>query len=185
MLGNAAVTALALAAVIVTFAPFSGAHINPLVTMAARFRGEVGPALALVFVLAQVVGAIAGTIVANLMFELPAVTASTTERSGGTLWLSEAVATFGLVLVVRSVGARGRPTETALAVAAYVGAAIVFSPSTCFANPAVTIARMLTDTFTGIAPSSVFPFLAAQLVGAFAAVALDQAATARPPAGVP
>ncbi len=156
---------------IVAFAPVSGAHLNPVVTIGDRIRGGRNTALAVSYVLAQVAGAVLGTVAANLLFGLPAVTWSTTARTGGTRWLSEALATFGLVLVVQLVGRHGRPAETAFAVAAYVGAAIVFTPSTCFANPAVTLARMLTDTFSGIAPSSVPPFLVAQVVGALGAVA--------------
>ncbi len=173
LLGNAAATALALAAMILAFGPVSGAHLNPLVTMAGRLRQEIAGPTAAAFVVAQIVGAALGVIVANLMFELPAVTVSMTDRTGWTLWLSEAVATFGLILVVRTVGRRGRVAETALAVAGFVGAAMLFTPSTCFANPAVTLARTLTDTFTGIAPSSVPAFLAAQLAGALVAVACD------------
>ena len=158
---------------ILAFGPVSGAHLNPLVTMAGRLRREISGPTAAAFVVAQIVGAALGVMVANLMFELPAVTVSVKDRTGWTMWLSEAVATFGLVLVVRTVGRRGRVAETALAVGAFVGAAIVFTPSTCFANPAVTLARTLTDTFAGIAPSSVLAFLAAQLIGAIVAIACD------------
>ena len=104
--------------------------------------------------------------------ELPAVTVSVKDRTGWTLWLSEAVATFGLVLVVRTAGRRGRVAETALAVAAFVGAAMLFTASTCFANPAVTLARTLTDTFAGIAPASTPAFILAQLVGGAVGLAL-------------
>lgn len=180
LLGNAAVTALALASMIVTFGPMSGAHLDPAVTLAARLRREVGAAVLAAFAIAQVAGAAAGSIAANVLYGLPAVTWSTTERSGWELWLSEALATFGLVLVVRLVGRRGRPAVTALAVGAYVGAAVVSTPSTCFANPAVTIARMLTDTFTGIAPGSVPPFVAAQIIGALAAVLSERLLLAEP-----
>ena len=150
---------------ILAFGPVSGAHLNPLVTMAGRLRREIGGPTAAAFVIAQIVGAAVGVILANLMFELPAVTVSVKDRTGWTLWLSEAVATFGLVLLVRTVGRRGRVAETALAVGAFVGAAMFFTPSTSFANPAVTLAR--------IAPSSVPAFLAAQLAGAFVAIACD------------
>lgn len=156
---------------ILAFGPVS--HLNPLVTMAGRLRREIAGPTAAAFVVAQIVGAGLGVMVANLMFELPAVTVSVKDRTGWTLWLSEAVATFGLVLVVRTVGRRGRVAETALAVAAFVGAAMLFTASTCFANPAVTLARTLTDTFAGIAPSSVPAFLAAQLIGALVAIACD------------
>jgi arsenate reductase len=158
---------------ILAFGRVSGSHLNPLVTMAGRLRREIAGPTAAAFVVAQIVGAAVGVIVANLMFELPAVTVSVNDRTGWTLWLSEAIATFGLVLVVRTVGRRGHVAETALAVAGFVGAAMLFTPSTCFANPAVTLARTLTDTFAGIAPSSVPAFLAAQLIGALVAVACD------------
>jgi glycerol uptake facilitator-like aquaporin len=158
---------------ILAFGPVSGAHLNPLVTMAGRLRREIAGPTAAAFVVAQIVGAGLGVVLANIMFELPAVTISTTDRSGWAVWLSEAVATFGLVLLVRTVGRRGRVAETAQAVGAFVGAAIVFTPSTCFANPAVTLARTLTDTFAGIAPSSVPAFLTAELAGAMIAVACD------------
>jgi glycerol uptake facilitator-like aquaporin len=158
---------------ILAFGPVSGAHLNPLVTMAGRLRREIAGPTATAFVVAQIVGAGLGVVLANIMFELPAVTISTTDRSGWAVWLSEAVATFGLVVVVRTVGRRGRTTETAFAVAAFIGAAIVFTPSTSFANPAVTLARTLTDTFAGIAPSSVPPFLTAELAGALIAVVCD------------
>jgi arsenate reductase len=173
LLGNAATTALGLAAMILAFGPVSGAHLNPLITMAGRLRREIAGPTTAAFVVAQIVGAALGVMVANLMFELPAVTVSMKDRTGWTMWLSEAVATFGLVLLVRTVGRRGRVAETALAVGAFVGAAIVFTASTCFANPAVALARTLTDTFAGIAPSSVPAFLAAQLIGALVAVACD------------
>jgi glycerol uptake facilitator-like aquaporin len=163
-----------LAAMIVAFEPVSGGHLNPVITMAARIRRETAGPAASGYILAQIACAALGAVAANLLFGLPAVTWSTTGRTGVALWLSEALATFGLVLVVRVVGRRGRPAETALAVAAYVGAAIVFTPSTCFANPAVTLARTLTDTFSGIAPPLVPGFLVAQLVGAGAAIACDR-----------
>jgi glycerol uptake facilitator-like aquaporin len=174
LLGNAGVTALALAAMIAAFGGVSGAHLNPLVTIAAGVRGEIGTSTAIAYVLAQLAGATVGAVVANLLFELPAVTLSTTARTGWAQWLSEVLATFGLVLVVRLTARGGRPAEVALAVGAFVGAAIVFTPSTCFANPAVTLARMLTDTFTGISPASVPAFLAAQVAGATLALAFER-----------
>jgi arsenate reductase len=174
LLANAGVTALALASMILVFGRVSGAHLNPVVTAAVWLRRGIGTTVALAFALAQVIGAVAGTTAANLLFGLPAVTLSTTPRTGGAQWLSEVLVTFGLVLVVRLAARSGSSAEVALAVAAFVGAAIVFSPSTCFANPAVTLARTLTDTFTGISPSSAPAFLAAQLAGAALAVACDR-----------
>jgi glycerol uptake facilitator-like aquaporin len=159
VLGNAIATGLALGAMILAFAPVSGAHFNPAVTMSVRLGREVTGVIAGVYILAQLAGAAIGTMLANAMFELPLVTLSTTTRTGWNLWVSEIVATFGLVLVIRLVGRRGRPAETALVVAAYVTAGILFTSSTCFANPAVTLGRMLTDTFSGVAPSSVPAFV--------------------------
>ncbi len=162
---NAAATAAALVAVILAVGAVSGAHLNPVVTLADRAFGgmrwvEVGT-----YLLVQVTGAALGAVVANLMFELPAVELSETSRSGTGLWLAEAVATFGLVLVVFGVVRSGRPSTVAFAVGAYVGAAYFFTASTSFANPAVTVARVLTDTFSGIAWHSAPAFMAAQLVG--------------------
>ena len=155
---------------ILALGPISGAHLNPLVTTAGLLRREISAFIATAFVLCQIGGGVAGVIVANLMFDLPAVTISSTERTGWNLLLSEVVAAFGLVLVVRLVGRRGGTGRTAFAVGGYVAAAVVFTSSTCFANPAVTVARMFSDTFTGIAPSSVPPFLAAESIGALAAI---------------
>ena len=167
---SAAATAAALAAIILTFGPISGAHVNPVVTLGDQIlrgrRDREGAA----YVLAQVAGAIAGTVLANLMLELPAIEWGRTDRSGMALWLAEAVATFGLVTVVFGSVQLGR-VAVAVAVGAYVGGAYFFTSSTGFANPAVTIGRMFTDSFAGIAPAHVLAFIAAQAVGALAAVA--------------
>ena len=172
LLENAAATAAGLVAIILAVGPVSGAHLNPVVSLAdAVFGGmrwsEVGA-----YVIAQISGGIFGAIVANLMFELPAVDWSTKERSSGGLWLAEIVATIGLLLVIFGVVRSGRVTAAPFAVGSYIGAAYFFTASTSFANPAVTIARMFTDTFAGIAPSSMPAFVAMQLVGAAGAVAL-------------
>jgi arsenate reductase len=166
LLENAAATAVALAAIIVAIGPVSGAHLNPVVTLVDRSFGGVTTREALGYVGAQAAGAVVGTMVANLMYALPAVDVSQHARSGAGLWLGEVVATFGLVLVIFGVVRSGRSLLAPLAVGAYIGGAYWFTSSTSFANPAVTIGRSLTDTFSGIAPASVPAFVLAQLAGA-------------------
>lgn len=160
-------TAAALAVIILVVRPVSGAHLNPVVTLVAAMHREVLPGKAALWVVAQCGGAIIGVIAANLMFELPPIQISATHRGGWGQFLAEAIATFGLLLVVRGVR---NPGALPLAVGAYIGSAYWFTSSTSFANPAVTLARSLTDTFAGIAPASVAPFVLAQLTGAAAAV---------------
>jgi glycerol uptake facilitator-like aquaporin len=167
---NAAATAAALIAIILAVGPVSGAHLNPVVTLADRLFGALSNAEAAAYVFAQALGAALGVIVANLMFSLPAIELSTTSRSSGGMWLAEVVATFGLVLVIFGVVRSGRTSLAPFAVGSYIGAAYFFTSSTSFANPAVTAARTLSDTFAGIAPASVPAFVAAQLVGAALAV---------------
>ena len=166
LLENASATAAALVAIILAVGPVSGAHLNPAVTLCDRVLGGVDTATAAVYVAAQVVGACLGAVLANLMFDLPAVEWSTTERSGSHLWLGEVVATFGLLLVVFGVVRSGRSGAAPFAVGAYIGGAYFFTSSTSFANPAVTLARTLSDSFAGIDPGSVAAFVLAQLVGA-------------------
>jgi glycerol uptake facilitator-like aquaporin len=175
LLENAVATGAALVALILTLGPVSGAHLNPVVTVVDRVLGGMTTRESGVYVAAQVCGGCAGAIVANLMFGLPAVEISTHARSSDALWFSEIVATFGLVLVVlgASRSARG-PMHAAIAVGAYITAGYWFTSSTCFANPAVTTARMLSDTFAGISPRSVPPFVIAQFVGGLAACALGR-----------
>jgi arsenate reductase len=170
LLENAAATAGALAAIIFALGPVSGAHLNPVVTLADRVFGGLDSRSAIAYVAAQVSGGIVGVVVANLMFSLDAVTWSTHTRSGGGVWLGEVVATFGLLLVIFGVVRSGRTQAAPFAVAAYIAGAYFFTSSTSFANPAVTIARTLSDTFAGIEPSSAPAFIAAQLVGAAAAI---------------
>jgi len=170
LLENALATAAALVAVILAVGAVSGAHLNPIITLADLVFGGIDRRDASGYVAAQVLGAAAGAMVANLMFDLPAVELSGRVRDGSGLILGEAVATFGLVLVVFGVSRAGRATLAPFAVAAYIAGAYFFTSSTSFANPAVTTARMLTDTFTGIAPGSVPAFLGAQLVGGAAAL---------------
>jgi glycerol uptake facilitator-like aquaporin len=167
---NAAATAAALVAIILALGPVSGAHLNPVVTIADRVFGGVTTTEAVAYIAAQFVGAALGAIVANLMFDLSPVELSTHARSAGILGSSEIVATFGLLVVIFGVVRSGRSAAAPFAVGAYIGAAYFFTPSTSFANPAVTAARSLSNTFAGIAPASVVPFVLAQLGGAALAV---------------
>lgn len=173
LLENAAATAAALVAIILAVGPVSGAHLNPVVTLADRAFGGITGAAAVTYVGAQLLGGALGTVLANLMFSLPAVEVSTKARAGPSLWLGEAVATFGLVLVVFGVLRSGRSATAPFAVGAYIAGAYWFTSSTSFANPAVTLARTLSDTFAGINPAAAPAFILAQLVGgALAAVAV-------------
>jgi arsenate reductase len=171
LLESAAATAAALVAIILALGPVSGAHVNPVVTLADRAFGALTNVEAAVYVGAQFLGGLAGVVVANAMFALPVIELSSTRRSSGALWLSEVVATLGLLLVIFGVVRSGRTAVVPFAVGAYIGGAYFFTSSTSFANPAVTVARMFSDTFAGIAPASVLPFLLAQLAGATLAVA--------------
>ncbi len=177
LLENSTATALGLAAIILIFGPVCGAHFNPVVTLAdyvlsRRTATGLDVRTAVLFLPAQIAGGIAGAVLANLMFALPAATASTHTRSAGHLWLGEVVATAGLILLIFSLGRTGRGHLGPAAVGGYIGAAYWFTSSTSFANPAVTIARAFSDTFAGIAPGSVAGFIAAQLLGAGVGVAL-------------
>ncbi|MDF2562998.1 MAG: channel transporter [Microbacterium sp.] len=163
---NAFATALGLAVLILVFASVSGAHFNPVVTIVDILLHRRSWSTAAVYLPTQVLGCIAGAVLANLMFAEPAVSWSATDRSGLHLLLAEAVATAGLILVIFALARTGRSQLAAPAVGAYIGAAYFFTSSTSFANPAITIGRMFTDTFAGIAPTSALPFIAAQLVGA-------------------
>lgn len=179
---NAFATAGALLALILAFAGVSGAHFNPAVTLTQLALGSIDRSTAGVFVVAQFLGGISGAVAANVMFELDPVQWSTRDRSAPALLVSEVIATIGLLLVihgvVRSAGSdkhrsdKQSPTPVALAVAGYIGAAYYFTSSTSFANPAVTVARTFSDTFAGIEPASAPGFIAAQLVGTAAAIAL-------------
>src|SRR5437763_9052520 len=170
LLENAAATGAALMAIILAVGPVSGAHLNPVVTLADRYFGGVRTKQAAVYIGAQLSGAVAGTVIANLMFSLAAVELSTKHRSSSGLWLAEVVATFGLLLVVFGVVRSGRTSVAPFAVGAYIAGAYFFTASTSFANPAVTIARTLSNTFAGIAWRSAPAFILAQLVGAAIAV---------------
>jgi glycerol uptake facilitator-like aquaporin len=168
LLANTIATGAALAALILAFRPISGAHLNPMVSMAEALRGGISWKEAGLYIAAQVCGGIAGTACAGIMFALPAFSISHHARTGAPQWFSEFVATFGLLLVIRMC-ARFTPDWLPFAVAAHIAAAYWFTASTSFANPAVAIARSLSDTFAGIRPVDVPAFLAAQLAGGFSA----------------
>ncbi|NJP32959.1 aquaporin [Micromonospora thermarum] len=170
LLENSIATAFALGVLILIFGPVSGAHFNPVVSAADWFLGRragtgLGGRELAGYTAAQVLGAIAGSVLANLMFDLAAVDFSTKDRAAGNLWLGEIVATTGLLLLIFALARSGRAPVAPAAVGAYIGAAYWFTSSTSFANPAVTIGRAFTDTFAGIAPASVPGFVLAQLVG--------------------
>jgi glycerol uptake facilitator-like aquaporin len=169
LLANAIATGCALFALILMFAPVSGAHFNPVVSLARTLAGDMPARALLPFVAAQTAGAIAGVWIAHLMFALPVLQASGHARDGIGQWIGEFVATFGLILLIET-GARSFANRLPAAVAAYITAAYWFTSSTSFANPAVTIARALTDTFAGISPADVPAFILSQLIGAVAAI---------------
>jgi glycerol uptake facilitator-like aquaporin len=169
LLENAVITGAALVALILALGPVSAAF-NPVVTLAERALGAITTREALAFIGAQVTGCCLGVVLANLMFALPAVDVSTHERSTGALWLGEVVATFGLLVVIFGVVRSGRAGSVAYAVGGYITAAYWFTSSTSFANPAITVGRMLSDTFAGIAPSAVPMFVLMQLLGGALAV---------------
>jgi len=171
LLGNTLATGTALVVLITIFGPISGAHFNPAVTVALALRRDIGWTLALGYLAAQVVGAVIGVWAAHAMFGEPILQISAKHRDGMALGFSEFVATFGLLATILGT-VRFRPDFTPTAVGLYITSAYWFTASTSFANPAVTIARSLSDTFAGIAPVSVAPFIAAQMIGAVVAVAI-------------
>jgi glycerol uptake facilitator-like aquaporin len=166
LLENAAATTGALIGLILMFGGVSGAHFNPAVTLLDGALGTMRRADVGLYIVAQVVGAGAGAVLANLMFALPAIEISTTDRSSGAHWLSEVVATVTLLLLIQSCVRSGRSNVVPFAVGAWIGGAYWFTSSTSFANPAVTAGRTLSDTFAGIAPASVPMFVAMQVLGA-------------------
>jgi arsenate reductase len=177
LLINAFSTIFALALLILIIAPISGAHFNPAVSLVQVLRREMNAVEFLSFISAQIAGAISGAIIANVMFDLEAIQISTNERvSTGTL-VGEVIATAGLITVIFVLVARSQDKLIPVAVAAWIGSAYFFTSSTSFANPAVTIGRVFSDTFAGINPGSVLPFIIAQLVGAMLGIALVKGAT--------
>lgn len=179
LLANAAATAGALYVLIVLFGEISGAHFNPAVTLVAWLRGELHARAALAYVLVQVIAAIAGVLLAHAMFDLPLIQPGTHMRTGAAQWLSECVAAFGLLLTIL-LGSRHRPAAVPALVASYIFAAYWFTASTSFANPAVTLARSLTQSFAGIRPADVSGFVLAQAVGALGALPVANVLGARP-----
>ena len=173
LLCNTIATGAILVVLILIFAPLSGAHFNPAVTLAVALRRELPWPVAGLYVAAQIIGAIAGVWIAHLMFELPVWQLSLTTRAGIGQWLAEMVATFGLLLTIFGCAARS-PGAIPYAVGLYITSAYWFTASTSFANPAVTLARSLSNTFAGIAPGGVAAFVAAQLLGALLAVILSR-----------
>lgn len=169
LLANTAATAAMLYVLIEVLGPISGAQFNPAVTLAFRLDREISTRDALAYVGAQMAGGLAGVLAAHAMFGLPLLQMATKMRSGPGQWTGELVATFGLVMVIL-LGARRRPATVPAVVALYIAAAYWFTSSTSFANPAITLARSLTDTFAGIAPGDALGFIAAQLAGALLAV---------------
>jgi glycerol uptake facilitator-like aquaporin len=187
LLENALATMLALAVLILVLGPVSGAHLNPVVTVVdwwLRRRDAAAPAPAALagYVLAQLLGAISGAVLANVMFGLAPVSWSATDRDAPHLWIGETVATAGLILLVFSLVRTRNTRHSPAAVGAYIGAAYWFTSSTSFANPAVTIGRGFTDTFAGIAPASMLGFIVAQLVGGALGAVLAVILYPRPPA---
>ena len=175
LLENAAATAAGLYAIILMFGPVSGGHFNPVVSFVDAFFGGLSWRDAAAYLPAQVAGCIGGAVAANLMFALPAVSISAKHRATPAHFLSEVIATLGLLLVIFALARSGRSRSAPAAVGAYIGAAYFFTSSTSFANPAITIGRMFSDTFAGIAPSSVPPFIAAQILGGVLAAGVIKA----------
>ena len=182
LIGATLATGAILVVLITMFGPLSGAHFNPAVTLAFLLRREIGPGRAAAYVLAQLGGGLAGVALAHAMFELPLVQFSGQSRTGAGQWLAEGVATFGLVGAILAT-LRTRPSAVAAIVGLYISAGYWFTASTSFANPAVTVARAFTDTFSGIAPPDAPAFIGAQLAGAVAATGLFGWLLGPPPSG--
>ena len=172
---NAAATAAGLFAIILMFGPVSGGHFNPVVSFADAVFGGLSWRDAAAYLPAQVAGCIGGAVLANLMFALPAVTISAKHRASGAHFLSEIIATLGLMLVIFALARSGRSRAAPAAVGAYIGAAYFFTSSTSFANPAITAGRMFSDSFAGIAPASAPSFIAAQILGGALALVVIKA----------
>ena len=172
LLENSFATAGALTCLILTFGRVSGAQFNPVVTLWARLEGDIDNKTAACYVLVQTVGGILGVMAANVIFELDAINWSTRDRSDPALWLSEVIATFGLLMVIIGVVRSRKDHWVAISVAAYIAGAYFFTSSTSFANPAVTIARTFSDTFAGIQPSSAPMFILCQIIGCLLAISV-------------
>ena len=181
LLINTVSTVLALALIIAVLAPVSGAHLNPVVTVIEWSKKSIRAVDAFFMVLAQVAGAIAGSVAAHAMFELPLINSGTQQRFNPGTGIGEIVATAGLVIVIYVFSMRNRAQLIPIVVAGWIGSAYFFTSSTSFANPAVTVGRMFTDTFAGISPTAVLPFILAQVVGAIvgvlAVIAINRATT--------
>jgi glycerol uptake facilitator-like aquaporin len=174
LLINAFSTIFALALLILVLGPISGAHFNPAVSVVQLFSRQQPIAETLTYIVAQIAGAISGAILANAMFDLPAIQFSTHDRVSSGMLIGEFVATAGLVALIGILSSRDQGKYISVAVAAWIGSAYFFTSSTSFANPAVTIGRVFTDTFAGISAASVLPFIAAQLVGAAIGLAISK-----------
>ena len=172
LLENSFATAGALTCLILTFGRVSGAQFNPVVTLWARLEGDIDNKTAACYVLVQTAGGILGVMAANVIFELDAINWSTRDRSDPALWLSEVIATFGLLMVIIGVVRSRKDHWVAISVAAYIAGAYFFTSSTSFANPAVTIARTFSDTFAGIQPSSAPMFILCQIIGCLLAISV-------------
>ena len=175
----ASVTVATLFVAINIMAPLSGAHFNPAVSLVALLRKELSLADFMLYLVAQLAGGVVGVVLANLLYKLPAVEISTTERSGSHLFLAEIVATFGLILAVFASWMKISTMARSSLIVLWIGGAYFFTSSASFANPAVTFARIFTDSYTGIAPASVLAFVAAQLIGALVAFALIKTLAAK------
>ena len=173
---NAFSTIFALALLILTIGPISGAHFNPAVSLVQLFSRQQPIAETLIYIVAQIAGAISGAILANAMFDLPAIQFSAHDRVSSGMLIGEVIATAGLVALIGILSSREQGKYIPVAVAAWIGSAYFFTSSTSFANPAVTIGRLFTDTFAGIAPASVLPYILAQLVGAAIGMAIAKGA---------
>ena len=182
LLANTAATVAVLATLIALLGPISGAHFNPAVSIVEALRGKLTLQQTVVYVIVQIAGCCLGALLAHAMFEMPLIQASLHLRTGPAQWLSEGVATAGLILVVMG---SPDPNEAAWRVATWIGAAYWFTASTSFANPAITIARSLSDTFAGIAPAHVAGFIASQLCGALVGLLLGRFLLSRSPAPRP
>jgi glycerol uptake facilitator-like aquaporin len=171
---NSAATGLILYILITLLGPISGAHFNPVVTGIQIFKKNITPSLAAVYLAAQLFGAVIGVALANFIFKLPIIEISQKDRTGADLFVSEILATAGLVFIIFTAIAQKSEAKIPILVGAYISSAYFFTSSTSFANPVVTVARTLSDSFAGIAPASVLPFIAAQVIGAIAGIALTK-----------